>query len=63
MADIELVIKMAQESYNNLKMGCVQRVSNDEMIEALKNGIPVDAIDSQTSTIIEADKVESEAKK
>ena len=41
MADIELVIKMSQESYNNLKIGCTQRVSNGEMIEALKNGTPL----------------------
>jgi len=39
MNDIELVIiKIARESYNNLKIGCTQRVSNEEMIEALING-------------------------
>ena len=41
MADIELVIKMAQESYSNIKIGCTQRVSNGEMIEAIKNGTPL----------------------
>ena len=41
MADIELVIKISQESYNNLKIGCTQRVSDSEMIEALKNGMPL----------------------
>ena len=41
MADIELVIKMSQESYNNLKIGCTQRVSDSEMIEALKSGKPL----------------------
>lgn len=41
MTEIKLIIKMTQESYNNLKMGCTQRVSNEEMIEALKNGIPL----------------------
>lgn len=41
MADIELVIKISEETYNNLKIRCTQRVSNDEMIEALKNGTPL----------------------
>jgi len=41
MADIELVIKISEETYNNLKIGCTQRISNDEMIEALKNGTPL----------------------
>lgn len=41
MGDIELVIKISQESYNNLKIGCTQRVSDSEMIEALKNGTPL----------------------
>ncbi len=41
MSYIELVIRMSQESYNNLKIGCTQRVSDGEMIEALKNGTPL----------------------
>ena len=41
MADIELVIKMSQESYNNIKIGCTQRVSDGEMIWAIKNGTPL----------------------
>lgn len=41
MADIELVIKISEETYNNLKIGCTQRISNSEMIEALKNGTPL----------------------
>lgn len=41
MTEIELVIKMSQESYNNLKTGCIQRVSDGEMIEAIKNGTPL----------------------
>lgn len=41
MACVELVIKILQESYNNLKIGCSQRVSDDEMIEAIKNGTPL----------------------
>ena len=41
MADIDLVIKIPQESYNNLKIGCTQRVSDSEMIEAIANGIPL----------------------
>ena len=41
MTEIELVIKVSQESYNNLKIGCTQRVSDGEMIEAIKNGTPL----------------------
>ena len=41
MADIELIVKIDEETYNNLKIGCTQRVSDGEMIEALKNGIPL----------------------
>ena len=41
MADIELVIKISRESYNNLTIGCAQRVSDGEMREAIKNGTPL----------------------
>lgn len=38
---MEIVIKISQESYNNLKIGCTQRVSGGEMIEAIKGGKPL----------------------
>lgn len=44
MADIELVVKISQEIYNNLKIGCTQRISDGEMIEALKNGTPLNEV-------------------
>lgn len=53
MADIELVIKMSQESYNNLKIGCTQRISDGEMIEALKNGTPLNEVLDKIRTEIE----------
>ena len=41
MANIKLVVEISEEVYNNLKIGCTQRVSDGEMIEAIKNGTPI----------------------
>ncbi len=38
---MKLIIDIDEKSYNNLKIGCTQRVSDSEMIEALKNGTPI----------------------
>ena len=38
---MQIVIDIPEESYNNLKIGCTQRVSDGEMIEAIVNGTPL----------------------